>query len=385
MNVSSALRALLPVAGGLLALAHFGVDHSGRAIAVATAMALAWLFESLHPAIVGFIGAFLFRATEAAEFETAFGGFATALPWQLFGVLLLVTAAEQGGLSAAIGRVLPPVIKSSVAGAAVTVIGVALILSWFMPQPLARAAVLMILAVSIAPPDSSRRALLGAVAAMASVVFETHLAGAASLILNAGSALALVAGALIAGRALDPVDRPPAAPGKLDGAVVAIVMLAVLLWATASQHRLQPELVGLGGGLVCAIVALARGWKSVTADPLAMILAGTALSIPAVLRETEALQPLVASAHHLMSSLALPSSLADYWAWTGLRVFMVDAAVATQAAWTLPASAAATTMFAVHQAPSLALAMAICGSRTRQVLMLGAAVVIVRSMMMLVL
>ena len=385
MNVSSALRALLPVAGGLLALAHFGVDHSGRAIAVATAMALAWLFESLHPAIVGFIGAFLFRATEAAEFETAFGGFATALPWLLFGVLLLVTAAEQGGLAAAIGGVLPPVIKRSLAGATVTVVVVAFVLSWFMPQPLARAAVLMILVVSMAPADSSWRAPLGAVAAVASILFETHVAGATSVVLNAGSALALVAGALMTGRAVEPLDRPPSSPARLDAAVFAIVMLTVLLWATTSQHRLQPELIGLGAGLLCAIVALARGWKNMTADPLAMILAGTALSIPGVLRETEAIQPLVASLHHLTSSLALPPALADYWAWTGLRLFMVDVTAVTPATWTLPSGAASTTMFALHQAPSLALAMAICATRTRQILMLGVAIVIMRSILMLAL
>ena len=389
MALPTAVRAIIPLAGGFLALAHFGLDHSGRAIAVATAMVLAWLFESLHPAIVGFIGAFLFRATEAAEFETAFGGFATALPWLLFGVLLLVTAAEHGGLSRLISNALPPAVTASPMTACLLIIATAFVLSWVIPHALARAAILILLASAIAPAGTEWRAQIGAVAAMAAALFETHLSGSAAVLMNAGSAIALVGAALLLCRPVGTADRTPPASTPLDVAVVAIVVLTLLLWASAPYHRFQPELVGLGAGLLCAIVALGRGWKGVTADPLAMILAGTALSIPGVLEETGAIAPLVGSVHHAASMLALPAPLADYWAWAGLRLFMLDpaaaAASASPGAWTIATSAASTTLFAIHQSPALALAMAMCGSRTRHILILGGVVFAARSLLVLVL
>lgn len=387
MTASSAARAIVPLLGGFIALQLFGIEHHGRAIAVAVSMALAWLLESLHPAIVGFIGAFLFRATEAAEFETAFGGFATALPWLLFGALLMVSAAGRGGLPGAISKVLPGTVMRSMVGGVVVVIAAGVALTWLIPQPLARAMLLVILVSAMAPADSSRRAILGAVAAMASVLFDVHVGGAGGMILMAGSAAALATGAVVMARSLPPPERPDESPTSIDGAVGLIVIVAAGLWMTTAYHRFQPELVGLTGGLVCAVVAMVRGWKDVTADPLAMILAGAALSIAVVLQETAAIEPLVASAHRVTALLGLPPSLTEYWAWTSLRLVMVDAGVAaggaTPAAWTLPASAAATTLLALHQAPSFALAMGACRTRAGQVLILGAVVFAARSLILL--
>jgi hypothetical protein len=387
MTLASAVRAIVPLLGGFIALELFGIEHHGRAIAVAVAMALAWLLESLHPAIVGFIGAFLFRATEAAEFETAFGGFATSLPWLLFGVLLMVSAAERGGLSGVLSKLLPGAMTRSMLGASVAVIVAGMGLSWLMPQPVARAMLMVILVSAMAPADGGRRAILGAVAAMASILFDVHAGGAGGMILIAGSAAALAAGAVVLARSLPPLERPDELPASIDGAVGLVVIATIGLWMTTAYHGFPPELVGLAAGLLCAVVAMVRRWKDVTADPLAMILAGTALSIPVVLHETAAIEPLVAGAHQVAALLGLPASLTEYWAWTGLRLLMLDAGVAaggpSPAAWTLPAGAAATTVFALYQAPSFALAMATCGTRARQVLMLGAVVFVARSMILL--
>lgn len=387
--MSTAIRTVLPLVGGAAALGLFGVDHVGRAIAVATAMVLAWLLESIHPALVGFFGAFLFRATEAAEFETAFGGFATALPWMLFGVLLVLTAAEQGGIVRAAARLFPSWITQSQTAAILAIAILALALAWVVPHPLARAAILLLLVCVIAPPESDQRSHLGAVAAMGSILFSPRIGGTDELIIIVASAAALVAGAVFIVRGAGTASPEPASESTVDPAVALIVAVTAILWATTPYHRLQAELVGLAAGLLCAVVAIIRRWRTVTSDPLAMILAGAALSIPGVLIETEAAAPLITRIGHAVAWLGLPVQLSAFWTWTVARLFMLDGAVAikglAETAAPLSTAVAATTIFSLHQAPSLVLALAICGARMRDVLILGGAVFVVRSVLLVVL
>ena len=67
MAVTRVARALVPAAGVMAALlAPIQMDaHARSALAIAVAMVLCWLVDILHPAIVGFTGAFLFRARRA--------------------------------------------------------------------------------------------------------------------------------------------------------------------------------------------------------------------------------------------------------------------------------------------------------------------------------
>src|SRR5438874_1966136 len=60
-----------------------------RALAVSSFMIIAWITAALDYAIAGFIGCYLFWALGIAKFDLAFSGFATDIPWFLFGALLL--------------------------------------------------------------------------------------------------------------------------------------------------------------------------------------------------------------------------------------------------------------------------------------------------------
>jgi len=68
------------------------------ALIIAAAMIACWMLGVLHPALVGFIGCFLFVAIAGVEFESAFGGFGTETPWFFYGALLLSLAADRSGV-----------------------------------------------------------------------------------------------------------------------------------------------------------------------------------------------------------------------------------------------------------------------------------------------
>ena len=76
----------------------------------------------LHPALVGFIGCFLFRAVGGVEFEEAFAGFGTELPWFFYGVLLLSLAADRSGVIAAVRAASPRALRDSTVAAAVLLV-----------------------------------------------------------------------------------------------------------------------------------------------------------------------------------------------------------------------------------------------------------------------
>jgi len=71
-----------------------------HAMAIAAFMILGWATEAAEPALVGFIGCFLFWALKIVpKFDGAFGGFASDTAWFLFGALLLGAIATKSGLA----------------------------------------------------------------------------------------------------------------------------------------------------------------------------------------------------------------------------------------------------------------------------------------------
>jgi solute carrier family 13 (sodium-dependent dicarboxylate transporter), member 2/3/5 len=71
-----------------------------HAMAVAAFMILGWATEAAEPALVGFVGCFLFWALKIVpNFRGAFGGFASDTAWFLFGALLLGAVTTKSGLA----------------------------------------------------------------------------------------------------------------------------------------------------------------------------------------------------------------------------------------------------------------------------------------------
>src|SRR5262245_17049083 len=109
MTLPTPVRALIPLGGAaIVLLVPMEIEsHGRRALAIAVAMVLAWVVECVHPALVGFIGAFAFRAAAGVEFETAFAGFSATTPWFLYGALMMLKAAEESGVVNRFGGITP--------------------------------------------------------------------------------------------------------------------------------------------------------------------------------------------------------------------------------------------------------------------------------------
>lgn len=388
MQVALLIRRLLPVVGALAVMAApvEATGHAKPALAVSVAMVLAWLFESLHPSIVGFIGAFLFCAAAGLEFEEAFAGFGTPAPWLLYGVLMLHTSAAAGGLVRWIGTVTPQAIAGRPLPAAIVLVLLGQALPAVLPSSLARAALLVLLAAGWGHRQPRFRSLLVLVAALSGVaVGEAAVAGALP---GALVAAAVLAGAALLGRGEgDAADAVAATDGTApDWRIAAVVAAATALWLTSPLHGIAPAWVGLAAGLLCAVPGLARAagpHAKSTADPLALILAGTAISIPAVLHETggaEMLAGLLPSFHDSGAS-----ALHTYAVSVLYRLFSPDLASVALAppaavtvtgsgalAWTLAGS----TLVSLHQAPALALAYSVGGVRRAQVLVMGGCILV---------
>jgi len=165
------------------------------------------------------------------------------------------------------------------------------------------------------------------------------------------------------------------------------VAAAISLWLTTGLHGLSPALVGLACGLVCLLPGVAPpGKRALDVDHLAVIFVGTALTIPMVLEENSGAEAL----HHVWTTLSAASmQVTNYWSTVIYRLFSPDgarpalpslaAALGSMAIW----SYAGSTFLSLHQSPALILAYAVAGCRPKQVLTVGALVMILGSLVVL--
>ena len=390
------VRAGVPIVGAaVVAMAPIEMDHHVRsAMAIAVAMVLCWMTGVLHPAIVGFVGCFLFRATGDVGFDTAFAGFGTTTPWFLYGTLLLFNAAERSGLIQWLGAHTPrPLVRSSMA-AGVALIAVSYLLAFIVPSSLARGTLVAILAVawarqSLYPGTAVTSALVLTATYSAAMFGHTDMPGGPAVIMgwDLAAAAALLVALVWLTRSATASSAAPVpdevASTALDVRVAAPVAIAAGLWATTSLHDIPPALVGLGAGLVSCLPGFAprAGQGPTNPDPLAIILAGAAISIPVVLVETHAVDVLT---HVWLATNqragVLPDNLVAYWATTGYRLFSPDGAQPGLPALIGPAGGAAawayagSTMLALHQSPALIFGLSVAGFRGWQVLAAGLSV-----------
>ena len=365
---------------------------------IAAAMVLCWLLGILHPAMVGFIGAFLFCAI-GLEFDAAFHGFGTEMPWFLYGALLLVGAADRSGLTQAIGARTPRAFSQSPLVPTVIIVALAYALALVVPSSLARATMLILLALAWAGDSAVLRTSLVFAAGYGAGTFgHPDLAGGPFSIAGWDVAAAVALVCVVAwnsrrGMTIDASaapSRPPAAGGVISWKLAVPVLVAVLLWLTTPFHHVSPALVGLACGLVSWLPGIAApGEHSPKADHLAIIFAGTALTIPAVLIETRSVDLLTRGWLAMNQALGmLPAPLGGYWSSVVYRLFSPDGArpalpslsnaLGSTAIW----SYAGSTLLSLHQSPALILAMVAGGCRPKHVvtaglfvLMLGSVVV----------
>jgi hypothetical protein len=355
------------------------------ALTIAATMIACWMLGVLHPALVGFIGCFLFVALAGVEFESAFGGFGTETPWFFYGALLLSLAADRSGAIRGVRAASPRRLTESLVTAAIAIVLLAYALAFVVPSSLGRATVLMVLATAWGPsPWLALAAGYGAAA-----FGHPELPGGATAIVGWDLAvmMAIVAAVTIAASRSAPDARVATETAGRSWPLAIPVASAILLWLTTPLHGLSPALVGLACGLVCLLPGIAPpGKRALDADHLAVIFVGTALTIPMVLEETSGAEAL----HRVWTTLnAASMQVTNYWSTVIYRLFSPEgarpalpslaAAIGSTAIW----SYAGSTFLSLHQSPALILASAVAGCRPKQVLTVGALVMILGSLVVL--
>jgi hypothetical protein len=354
-------------------------------LAIATAMIGCWMFGVLHPALVGFIGCFLFRAISGVEFEGAFAGFGTETPWFFYGALLLSIAAERSGVIDAVRAATPRRLTESMVVSAIALVAVAYALAFVVPSSLARATMLMILAAAWGPS-----AWLGLAAGYGGAAFgHPDMPGGAREIIGWDLAvLVAIVAAVAIGASRSAGPQPATTEARRRSRAMAIpVAAAIALWLTTPLHGVSPALVGLACGLVCLLPGVAPPGKHVLdVNHLAVIFVGTAITIPMVLEDTTAADAL-SRAWTQATASGVP--VTNYWSTVVYRLFSPDGARPALPSLAAPLGSAAlwsyagSTLLSVHQSPALILAFAVAGCRPKQVLTAGALVLILGSLVVL--
>jgi hypothetical protein len=362
------------------------VTAIAMSLVIAVAMVACWLLGILHPAMIGFIGSFLFAAS-GVDFDTAFHGFGTEMPWFLYGALLLVGAAERSGLVQWLAARTPRAFLRTPLAPAVVLIVLAYALALVVPSSLARATMLIILALSW------KRDVLGLVASYAAAIGVTDVPGGLFAIAGWNVAAASTVLLSAAWHSRPSVNTDEAAAQSvtvaLNPRIMAPVIFAIVLWLTTPLHALSPALVGLACGLISWLPGLAESGKhGPKADHLAVIFAGTAITLPAVFIETKAVDVLTRAWLDINQSVG-PDSLVGYWSTVVYRMFSPDGArpalpiVGHELGSTAMWSYAGSTLLSLHQSPALILAMAVGGCRPKHVLTTGVFVLILGSLVVM--
>ena len=208
-------------------------------------------------------------------------------------------------------------------------------------------------------------------------------------------------------RAVAPVEeswRLPKAEVAGSGMAVwrigLLLILACALWATTPLHGWSPAVIGLGIGLVACVPGIGAPVteRSGKPDPLAVILAGAAISMPYVLAKSGGVDAVRAACEAFAHAAAgyLPGRLVYYWAAVAYHLFVPEA-TAEGAKWgallasasglegpaTAVWAAAGGTKLALYQSPALVLSASLAGFGGRVILKIGVVVFVAGSIAVL--
>jgi solute carrier family 13 (sodium-dependent dicarboxylate transporter), member 2/3/5 len=331
-----------------------------KALAITVWMVLFWIFSPVDHAITGLVGCFLYWATGAVNFETAFSGFSQDTPWFLFGALIFGAMAAETGLALRLAYSVMSVIGISYARILLGIIIVDFLMTFLVPSGVSRVVILAAICTGIVnafglPTKSNISRGLFIIFTYTATIFDKMLIAGAASILARGLIerdggvpvyysqwfLAYLPCDLITVAAcwatvlwLYPPERRDLAEGqsyiqmqlsKLGPITAAekragVLMLATIaLWMTDFLHHIPPSMIGLGAGLVACIpiVGVLNSEQFKKIDPLPVMLTAAVLSMAVVLSSTKAIEVLNAAffsrVQPLLSSVNY-SSLVLYWA-----------------------------------------------------------------------
>src|SRR2546422_7636529 len=304
-------------------------------LAIVAFMIVYWITEPIDHGITGMIGCFLFWALHIANFETAFAGFVDSSPWFLFGAVLMGEAAAQTGLAKRIGLLIMSYLGTSYSRLLLGVVVFVFVLNFLVPSGLAQLAIVapMIIGIvagfGVGPQSNIARGLFVILTYTCGLFNKMILAGGAS-ILTRGIVekltgepiywskyfIAYLPADLITIFAcwltilwLYPPEKKELPGGRqyLQDAVesmgpwtvaekktLALLLLAVSLWATDLWHKTDPAVIALGVGLMMALpkIGMLKTRDIRRVNFLLIIFMAGALSMGVVMAKTKALDVL---------------------------------------------------------------------------------------------
>ena len=265
-----------------------------HAIAITLFMILAWATEVMDHGLTGLIGCYLFWALGIASFDLAFSGFANDTPWFLMGAILFGTMASKSGLARRLAYLVTLRIGTTYSRLLLALILSDFLLTLLVPSGMARVAIMATVAVGLIGAfglgigSNVGRGMFLILTYTAGVFDKTIIAGAAAItgrgiIESVGGVEVLWSQWLVAYLPIDIITilaawlltlwlYPPESaslPGgiqylkdelrkagpwtTLEKKSLALMLGAIVLWATDFLHHISPSMIGLGIGLLAVL------------------------------------------------------------------------------------------------------------------------------------
>ena len=368
VNIGRAACVVVPL---VLWFAPLAIDgRTKHALAISLFMILAWMTEALEYALAGFIGCWLFWALGVVPFGVAFSGFATDMPWFLFGSALFGAMATKTGLARRIAFVVMQRVGKTYSRILLGLIVTDFLLTFIVPSGIARVVVMSAVALGLAeafgvgPGSNIGRAMFLIITYAAGLFDKMIIAGAASI--TARGAIERVGGVdvlwskwffaylpcdiitiLVAWRVvlwLYPPEKESftAEAEYLENEIrqmgrwspastraALLIALAIGLWLTDFLHHISPSIIGLGVGLAAVLpgigVLTTEDMKRLNYLPVFFVAA--AVSMGEVLVQTKALDVLtniLLSWMEPMLGSMLQTTLVLYWTAFVYHIFLAS-------------------------------------------------------------
>lgn len=365
-------RVLVVLVPALLWFAPLSLEtRAQHAIAVGAFMILAWITQVLDHAITGLIGCFLFWSLGVTDFGTAFHGFANTTPWFLYGAILFGVMASKSGLARRLAYAVMRFVGASYPRLLLGLILSDFLLTIVVPSGIARVVIMAAVALGLIEAfgvdrgSNIGRGMFIILTYTACLFDKMVIAGAASitargLIEKVGQVEVLWSRWALAYLPCDLITifaawrltlwlYPPeqaALPGgaefldaevrrmgpwtSLEKRSAALMLAAVLLWATDFLHHIPAPMIGLGVGLLATLprvgVLDVDDVKRVNVLPVFFV--ASAIGLGEVLAATRGLAVLTdvmfAWMEPLLEGARWSMSLVLYWTAFAYHLFLGD-------------------------------------------------------------
>src|SRR6266850_6243366 len=159
-----------------------------KALAITVWMVLLWIFSPIDHSITGLAGCFLYWASGAVSFETAFSGFSQDTPWFLYGAIILGTMVARTGLARRLAFSVMSVVGVSYGQILASVIIVGFLMTFIVPSATARVVILasislgIVEAFGVGSKSNIARGLFIVFTYTATIFDKMLIAGATSLV-----------------------------------------------------------------------------------------------------------------------------------------------------------------------------------------------------------